>query len=159
MAKRTIHHPKQPMSATVKTNMVVVEVGEKSYSFSLEQAIELRFKLSLALAEAADISKVIEDTARAIVDEQMILLGCCNAFHVTVDEIMSKARPERLTAPRHCAMWLYLNVLEKSNSDIAQRFNRTHGAVTHACESVENWISCKDRKGEIAQKLRNKLTT
>jgi len=69
-----------------------------------------------------------------------IINAVCEYYGVTVDELQSPSRKQRLVTPRHVAMALVRMRTDKTLEDTGLLFNRDHTSVCHAMKSVSETI-------------------
>lgn len=76
-------------------------------------------------------SEIVEKIRRAV----------CDYYGITVKEMFSSARPERIFWPRHVAMYLCL-LSGMTLEAVGHAFERDHTTALNARKSVEGRISC-----------------
>ena len=77
-------------------------------------------------------------------------------FQMTVDELISSGRNERLVWPRHIAIYLSRKLTGEDVTTIGNAFRRTHPSVVRSCQVVKNRISVYPKESAILQKLEKK---
>jgi chromosomal replication initiator protein len=75
-------------------------------------------------------------------------------YGVTVDAILSPARPNRIVLARHLGMWLARRVTSCSSVAIGRKFGgRDHATVLHAVRHVEDLIERDPEFAAVASGL------
>lgn len=75
-------------------------------------------------------------------------------FRISLDEMVSKERPEFIAIPRMAAMHICREVTNKSLARIGKEFGgRDHGTVLHAIKAIKNRIDTDKRFAEKVNQL------
>jgi len=79
----------------------------------------------------------------------------CKEYDITIKEMNSMFRTDRVAYPRNIAMLLCVELFEWSNPFTDTIFNKKYGAVYHACKTVKGVIQvhARERHRIIALKL------
>lgn len=81
----------------------------------------------------------------------------CRQFEVTREELLSRARPERIVWPRQIAMALAYELTGLNGVAVAHHFRRTHGNVCHAAKTVRGIESAPSLHATQIQRVRAAL--
>jgi chromosomal replication initiator protein len=82
----------------------------------------------------------------------------CEAFDVTLDELLSAARAQRLTWPRQVAMYLARELTDQTLPAIGRAFgNRDHTTVMHACKRTAERMAQDPEANEMVRDLTERL--
>jgi chromosomal replication initiator protein len=79
------------------------------------------------------------------------------AFSITVDELMSDSRLERIVWPRQIAMYLAVKLNNKSTTTIGHFFGKNKRTVLHARDSVSDRIDVDKRAKAQVQAITETL--
>ena len=66
----------------------------------------------------------------------LVLHAVCEEFGASVEEVMSKRRPDRVASARHAAYYLMRTYSGKTFEEVGRVFGRDHSAVMRGCQSV-----------------------
>lgn len=76
---------------------------------------------------------------------RMILCAVATHFKISLEDMMSRKRPERLSFPRQVSMALFRDMTEDSLESIGQQFGRDHGTILYACRKVHGRADVDER--------------
>lgn len=115
--------------------MIHLTIHGTEHKLTMEEAASLRQQLSLAVLDNMNgfIRKDSHRIKQAVADE----------FGITVADMESDSRKERIVVPRQIAMCLHRQMTEMSLEEIGLAFQkpggggRDHGTVLHACKAME----------------------
>jgi chromosomal replication initiator protein len=94
---------------------------------------------------------------RTVVDIQH---ACCEAFGVSLDELVSKSRVARVTWPRQVAMYLARELTEASLPAIGREFGgRNHATVLHACHRISERMAADREAYDAVHRVCEQLGT
>lgn len=115
-------------------------------------------KIDVKLAEKL-LGDVISEESGKIATVEEIQKIVAEYYELRVSDMTSKKRPTNIAWPRMVAMYFSRNMTELSLQAIADKFERNHATVLHACTSVTKRVSSDDDfRNDIAQmerKLKN----
>lgn len=78
-----------------------------------------------------------------------IQLAVCKYYSLTLEELVSKARPNRIAHPRMLSMYLCRRETRLSLVEIGQRHGgRDHGTVIHAARRVSETIEAHPKTND-----------
>ena len=91
---------------------------------------------------------------------EYILKTTAEFYYLTISQLTSKNRTQKLTTPREICMYLMRELLDITFNEIGMIFsNRDHSTIMKACKRVETKIK-KDKDYKLAiDKLKQKLGT
>ena len=95
------------------------------------------------------LSDLVEMDALPDLTCAAIQRAVCDAYHVSLTEMLGPGRPQSITEPRQIAMYLCRNLTRDSLDAIGANFNRNHATVVHAYKAVR-----QARKADEAYKTR-----
>jgi chromosomal replication initiator protein len=82
----------------------------------------------------------------------------CEAFAVSLDELLSGARAQRLTWPRQVAMYLARELTDQTLPAIGRAFgNRDHTTVMHACKRTAERMASDPEANQVVRDLTERL--
>jgi chromosomal replication initiator protein len=115
---------------------------------------------NMAIAQSA-IRDITNENQPLPVIIDKILLEVSREFDVTIDEICSEKRIEKITNARQTAMYIMREITPMSLPEIGKQFsNRDHSTVHHAIERVGHRIelnpNLKLRIEDIIKNIRDK---
>ncbi len=114
---------------------------------------------NMAIAQSA-IRDITNENQPLPVVVDKILLEVSREYDVTIDEICSQRRIEKITNARQIAMYIMREITPMSLPEIGKQFKRDHSTVHHAIEKVEYKISMnpnlKLRIDDIIKSIREK---
>lgn len=85
---------------------------------------------------------VDKDGSKRPVTMERIRQVICDYYNVTVDELESERRDQRIAKPRQVAMYLSRSMLGLSHPAIGEFYgNRHYSTVMHACEQIEKKLN------------------
>jgi chromosomal replication initiator protein len=94
------------------------------------------------------VRRSIDDVQRAI----------CEAFEISIDELLSSARAQRLTWPRQVAMYLARELTDQTLPAIGRAFgNRDHTTVMHACKRTAERMAQDPEANQMVRDLTERL--
>ncbi len=92
-------------------------------------------------------------------DIPSIQKAVCEYYNITVDEIKSKKRSNKIAYPRMLAMYLARNLTDESFPRIGLEFGgRDHSTVIHACDKIEQDLKTDENLKEIIKTIKNNIT-
>jgi chromosomal replication initiator protein len=92
---------------------------------------------------------------RSIDDVQRTI---CDAFDISLDELLSGARAQRLTWPRQVAMYLARELTDQTLPAIGRAFgNRDHTTVMHACKRTAERMAQDPEANQMVRDLTERL--
>lgn len=103
----------------------------------------------LSADEVKDRKITIEDIQKVVAEE----------YGITVEELKSKQRKERLVFPRHIAIYIAHELTDMSWTDIGEAFNKDHSTTIHACEKIKTMVANDPYFAETVNKIINKIKT
>ncbi|HYF37007.1 MAG TPA: helix-turn-helix domain-containing protein [Prosthecobacter sp.] len=71
--------------------------------------------------------------------------------------MMGRARCAKVVLARHIAIYLSYELTGESTTAIGKAFDRHHGTVLHACESIENRIKLEPVIAQAVAELKTEL--
>jgi len=81
-------------------------------------------------------------------------------YSITVDEIKSKQRSERLSFPRQIAIYIACEITDLSLPDIGKFFNKDHSTVIHARDKIKQLLNSdpffSEQINDLINKIKNK---
>ena len=80
-------------------------------------------------------------------------------YGITIEDLRSKQRKERLVFPRHIAIYLAHELTDLSWTDIGNAFNKDHSTTIHACEKIKSMVSTDPYFAETINRIINKIKT
>jgi len=82
----------------------------------------------------------------------------CEAFDISLDELLSGARAQRLTWPRQVAMYLARELTDQTLPAIGRAFgNRDHTTVMHACKRTAERMAQDPEANQMVRELTERL--
>jgi chromosomal replication initiator protein len=82
----------------------------------------------------------------------------CDAFGISLDELLSGARAQRLTWPRQVAMYLARELTDQTLPAIGRAFgNRDHTTVMHACKRTAERMAQDPEANQMVRDLTERL--
>jgi chromosomal replication initiator protein len=82
----------------------------------------------------------------------------CDAFDISLDELLSGARAQRLTWPRQVAMYLARELTDQTLPAIGRAFgNRDHTTVMHACKRTAERMAQDPEANQMIRDLTERL--
>lgn len=103
----------------------------------------------LSIDESNDKKITIEDIQKVVAEE----------YGITVEELRSKQRKERLVFPRHIAIYIAHELTDLSWTDIGNAFNKDHSTTIHASEKIKTMVANDPYFAETVNKIINKIKT
>jgi chromosomal replication initiator protein len=92
---------------------------------------------------------------RSIDDVQRTI---CEAYEISLDELLSGARAQRLTWPRQVAMYLARELTDQTLPAIGRAFgNRDHTTVMHACKRTAERMAQDPDANQMVRDLTERL--
>jgi chromosomal replication initiation ATPase DnaA len=70
-----------------------------------------------------------------------IQIKICRGFDITMHDLLGTCREQRFVHPRFLAIWLARKITQAPCSHLGLLFHRDHGAISHACRTVEALIA------------------
>ncbi len=93
---------------------------------------------------------------RRSIDE--VQAATCEAFQISIDELLSSARAQRLTWPRQVAMYLARELTDQTLPAIGRAFgNRDHTTVMHACKRTAERMASDPDANQMVRDLTERL--
>jgi chromosomal replication initiator protein len=87
-----------------------------------------------------------------------ILNEVCEYFSVSASDLKSEKRLKDLVLPRHIAMYLSKELLDKSYPSIAKFFNKkNHATILHACGKIKKTMEVDREISRCIDEIKNKL--
>jgi chromosomal replication initiator protein len=91
---------------------------------------------------------------------EAIQSAVCDAFAITVDELLSTSRSARLVWPRQVAMYLARENTNLTFPDIGRRFGgRNHTTVMHAVKRTADRLTTDREAFDTVRELTERLAT
>jgi len=88
-----------------------------------------------------------------------VQLACCEAFDLSLDELLSRSRATRVTWPRQVAMYLARELTDTTLPSLGRQFGgRDHTTVLHAHQRIAQRVADDTAAREVVDALRNRLT-
>jgi chromosomal replication initiator protein len=88
-----------------------------------------------------------------------VQLACCEAFDLSLDELLSRSRATRVTWPRQVAMYLARELTDTTLPSLGRQFGgRDHTTVLHAHQRITLRVADDAAAREVVDALRNRLT-
>lgn len=146
----------------------VIELIAKNISSNIRDLIAALIKLTafssmtnqvLTVEKAAAILEdSFSDKKQGNIKLDIILKVVAEYFDISVPDIRSKKRQQKISTARHYCMYLAKEMTDMSTSEIGDEIgNRDHTTVIHSCQKIEELI-ISDPKVEInLEQLKNKL--
>ena len=92
-------------------------------------------------------------------DIPSIQKAVCEFYGITIEEIKSKKRSNKIAYPRQVAMYLARMLTDESFPRIGLEFGgRDHSTVIHACDKIESDLKTSDELKEQIKTIKNKIT-
>ena len=83
----------------------------------------------------------------------------CDYYNITVEELKSKKRSNKIAYPRMLAMYLARMLTDESFPRIGLEFGgRDHSTVIHACDKIEQDLKEDSSLKEVIQTIKNNIT-
>jgi chromosomal replication initiator protein len=90
---------------------------------------------------------------------QDVQAATCDAFGVSLDELLSTGRAVRVSWPRQVAMYLARELTDQSLPAIGRAFgNRNHSTVHHACQRARERIADDPDALRVVNELTERLS-
>ena len=87
-----------------------------------------------------------------------VQLACCEAFDISLDDLLSRNRATRVTWPRQVAMYLAREMTDTTLPSLGRQFGgRDHTTVLHAHQRVAHRIAVDDAARTTVQSVRERL--
>ena len=88
-----------------------------------------------------------------------VQLACCEAFDVSLDDLLSRSRAARVTWPRQVAMYLARELTDTTLPSLGRQFGgRDHTTVLHAHQRIARRLTDDDSVRTAVTALRTRLT-
>lgn len=152
---------------TYELRLEILQHGAKQLKVSIPYAVmeklaesitsnvrELEGALNRLVAHAMLVNRTIDiDMAKSVLNDVIVsdnhfvtlqsIQDCvCNAFSISVNELLSNTRIRTVAVARQVAMYLSKELTSYSYAEIGKVFgNRDHSTVVHAVKNVKNKIS------------------
>ena len=92
-------------------------------------------------------------------DIPSIQQAVCEYYKITVDEIKSKKRSNKIAYPRQIAMYLARMLTDESFPRIGLEFGgRDHSTVIHACDKIESDLKTNEQLKEDIKNIKSSIT-
>lgn len=92
-------------------------------------------------------------------DIPSIQKAVCEYYNISVDEIKSKKRSNKIAYPRMVAMYLSRMLTDESFPRIGLEFGgRDHSTVIHACDKIETDLKTSSELKEAVNKIKNNIS-
>jgi len=114
----------------------------------------------LGAAVDLDLAKsVVQNIARQkqVITIDLIKKIVCKYYKVTITELVSKSRKQRIVRPRQVAIFLSRRYTDQPLQSIGKSFNRYHATALHAINSVERGLKNDAPVRKHVEFLSNKL--
>ncbi len=87
------------------------------------------------------LQDILQEEAQNVLTIERIQKAVCDHYHLSINDMCSRKRPNAIAFPRQVAMHLCRSLTHKSLQEIGDAFGgRDHGTVIHACKTVENML-------------------
>jgi chromosomal replication initiator protein len=87
-----------------------------------------------------------------------VQLACCQAFSLSLDELLSRSRATRVTWPRQVAMYLARELTDTTLPSLGRQFGgRDHTTVLHAHQRITQRVAEDAEAREAVKALRDRL--
>ncbi|MGC9071070.1 MAG: helix-turn-helix domain-containing protein, partial [Elusimicrobiales bacterium] len=113
-------------------------------------------KVKVWVKEYIPESEINNDNKITIEDIQEVV---AQEYGISIDELMSKQRREKLVFPRHIAIYLAHELTDMSWTDIGKAFDKDHSTAIHASDKIKSMISNDPFFAEAINKIINKIKT
>lgn len=110
----------------------LIRVG--SYANLVGKEVDLQIVESL-------LNDVLQEEAQDQITMEKIQGRVASYYNLKTSDMSSRRRPNHIALPRQIAMYLCRKLTRHSLQEIGESFNRHHGTVIHACETVENMMN------------------
>ncbi|MBW2678062.1 MAG: chromosomal replication initiator protein DnaA, partial [Deltaproteobacteria bacterium] len=114
----------------------------------------LGVKVDLDLAESV-VQNIARQKETITIDTVKKIV--CKYYKVTVKELMSRSRKQRIVKPRQVAIYLSRKYTDQPLQSIGKNFNRYHATALHAINSVERGLKNDAPVRKHVEFLRKKL--
>ncbi|MFO8113126.1 MAG: chromosomal replication initiator protein DnaA [Desulfosalsimonadaceae bacterium] len=132
------------MASELSDNVRQIESGLVSV---VSRSCLMGVPIDLALAEDV-VRNIIAQRKSITIDAITRLVG--REYGVSVKDVVSRSRKQSIVRPRQIAIFLSRRHTSNSLAQIGKKFNRMHGTVIHAINSVEKEMKLK---GEVYQQV------
>lgn len=75
-----------------------------------------------------------------------LLVRCCTAFGVTMDEVRGRSRCEAYVFARQAYCYMAYRQTNQSAANIGKLIGRDHATVSHSIKTVENYLFANYRR-------------
>ena len=136
---------------------IVVNIHGTEHKLTIREAAQLRQDLSIAVLDT--LNGYNRD------ESEHIKTAVCREFGLSIADLDSDCRAERLVMPRQIAMYLHRKFTRMPLDEIGQCFKRPdgvgrdHGTVRWACESVASMIATDPGLRVVIERLEMALST
>ena len=141
------------LAAELTADVRQLECGLNSI---LARAALIGTKVDLKLAE--EIVATIRTNREQISIDQIKRL-ICKEYALTLQELISKSRKQRIVKPRQIAMYLSRAYTDAPLQEVGRSFNRYHATALYAISAVEKGIREEPGFRQQVELLRRKLET
>lgn len=146
----------------------VIELVAKNISTNVRDLIAAMTKLtaySKMTKKTMTVEKTLENLKDFLIDKKQgninldkILKVVAEHFDISVPDIRSKKRSQKIVTARHFSMFLAKEMTKMSTTEIGDEVgNRDHATVLHSCEKIENLRLTDPTVENTLEQLKNKL--
>jgi len=106
------------------------------------------------------LKDLFDEDSQKKVSASDIMNKVCEKFNVSVDDLISKSRHNRVVQPRFVAMYLARKLTDLTTTDIGKEFgDRDHSTVLNAMNNIEKMIKESDEFREMIDDLITDMKT
>jgi len=105
------------------------------------------------------VKKILKiDVKRKKIDIKSITNAACEYFGVTIEDMKSPARNQKVSHSRQIAVYLVRDITQMSFVSIADFFNKKHPTILFSYEKIKEEIKTNKELAEIVDELRVKIS-
>ena len=113
--------------------------------------------LDLSLAKEV-VGEIMSAAEKPAVTPAYIQKIVADYYQLTVDDIKSRKRTQKVAYPRQIAMYLTRKLLNESSSSIGRAFDKDHSTILHGCEKIsydlENDVHLRNVLMELEDRIK-----
>ena len=122
---------------TVQTNIRDLE-GALKKILGYSEFIDTEITPEIAINQLSDY---VGNEIKGNISIENIMKVVANNYNISVSDMKSSKRQQKLVIPRHIALYIAYNLTEYTFSDLGYEFGgRDHSSIMHACEKIEKTI-------------------
>ncbi len=122
---------------TVQTNIRDLE-GALKKILGYSEFIDTEITPEIAINQLSDY---VGNEIKGNISIENIMKVVAKNYNISVSDMKSSKRQQKLVIPRHIALYIAYNLTEYTFSDLGYEFGgRDHSSIMHACEKIEKTI-------------------